>query len=234
MNIRHRLAAIAATAGLAATGLALAAPAANAATPAPQAASSVCKITGFTPSTITVGLKTTKIKFAPKTTGCKPTSWSISGDNFAVSNKDPYATFTAKQLTGKTEDVVVQASTKTRTTEVTYIDGLHFKAPTQFNTRTQASPEPAKKGHKINVQGQLAVVSYKQDAWTGYAGQNLKLQFKTKGGHYKTVKTVKSGQYGFAQTTVTAKKSGTYRFIFAGNSTATSAKASGDYVKVTK
>lgn len=45
MNIRHRLAAVIAV-GLAATGLALAAPAAQAA-PMPQAASKACKIEGI-------------------------------------------------------------------------------------------------------------------------------------------------------------------------------------------
>ena len=78
------------------------------------------------------------------------------------------------------------------------------------------------------------MVSYKQDAWTGYAGQSLKVQFEAKGGKYKTIKTVTSGEYGYTQTTVTAKKSGTWRMIYAGTSTATSAKARGDYVKVTK
>ena len=73
------------------------------------------------------------------------------------------------------------------------IDGLHLKAPAQFNTRTQAGPEPAKKGKKINVAGQLVVVSYKQNGWTGFVGQPLKVQFKARGGKYKTVKT---GEYG--------------------------------------
>ena len=74
--------------------------------------------------------------------------------------------------------------------------------------------------------GQLAVVSWKQNAWTGYAGQNLKVQFKPKGGHYKTVKNRQDpGEYGYTETTVTAKKSGTWRMIYAGTSTATSAKA---------
>jgi hypothetical protein len=111
------------------------------------------------------------------------------------------------------------------TKEVTFIDGLHLKAPAMFNTRTKASPEPAKEGHKITVIGQLAVAQWKQDGNTGYAGQPLKVQFKAKGGTYKTVT---SGEYGYAQTTVTAKKSGTWRMTFAGSSTATSATAEGD------
>jgi hypothetical protein len=200
MNIRHRVAAAVATVGLAATGLALAAPAAQAA-PLPQAAPKACKIEGISPSTVVVGLSPRKVKFTPITSGCKVTSWSIATDNFVVTNKDPYAT---------------------------------YKAPAMFNTRTKASPEPAKKGHKITVTGQLAVAVWKQNGYTGYAGQPLKVQFKAKGGKYKTVKTVTSGEYGYTQPTVTAKKSGTWRMTFAGSSTATSATARGDYVKVIK
>jgi hypothetical protein len=110
--------------------------------------------------------------------------------------------------------VVVQVTANTgQTKEATFIDGLHLKAAAQFNTRTQAGPEPAKKGKKINVAGQLVVVSYKQNGWTGFVGQPLKVQLKARGGKYKTVKT---GEYGYAQT-----------------STATSAIAKSDYVKVT-
>ena len=64
MNVRHRLAAAVATVGLAATGLALAAPAAQAA-PLPQAAPKVCKIEGISPSTVVVGLSPKKVKFTP-------------------------------------------------------------------------------------------------------------------------------------------------------------------------
>jgi hypothetical protein len=235
MNIRHRIAAAVATVGLAATGLALAAPAAQAA-PLPLTASKPCKIEGITPSTVTLGLSAKRVKFTPKVSDCKVTSWSIDTDSFSVTNKDPYATLNPSQIPAKSQDVVVEvtASNGLPTKEVTFVDGLHVKAPTMFNTRTKAGPEPVKKGKKITVTSQLAVVSYQQDAWTGYAGQPIKLQFKTKGGSYKTVKTVTSGEYGYTQTTVTAKKSGTWRMIFAGSSTATSSKASGDYVKVNR
>ena len=232
MTIRHRIAA-AATLGLVATGLALAAPTAQAA-PLPQAASKPCTISGITPSTVTLGLSPKKVEFTPKVSGCKVTSWSINTDSFSVTNKNPYATLKPSNVPSKSEDVVVEvtANNGRPTKEVTFVDGLHVKAPTMFNTRTKAGPEPAKKGTKITVTSQLAVVSWKQDAWTGYAGQPIKVQFKAKGGSYKTVKTVTSGEYGFTQTTVTAKKSGTWRMIFAGTSTATSSKARGDYVKV--
>ncbi len=59
------------------------------------------------------------------------------------------------------------------------------------------------------------------------------MQFRTKNGHYHTIKTTKTGQYGVAQTTVTAKKSGVWRMKFAGNC-GSAANARGDYVKVKK
>ena len=233
MNVRHRLAAAVATVGLAATGLALAAPAAQAA-PLPQAAPKVCKIEGISPSTVVVGLSPKKVKFTPEVSGCKVSSWSISTDSFQVTNKDPYATLIPAQLS-KVEDVVVEVNTPGQVTkEVTFVDGLHVLAPAMFNTRTKASPEPAKKGRKITVTGQLVVAVWKQNGYVGYAGQPLKVQFKASGGKYKTIKTVTSGEYGYTQTTVTAKKSGTWRMVFAGSSPATSATAKGDYGKVIK
>lgn len=234
MNIRHRLAAAIATVGLAATGLALAAPAAQAA-PMPQAAPKACKIEGISPNTVVVGLSPKKVKFTPITSGCKVTSWSIATDNFVVTNKDPYATLNPATLPKVADPVVeVTANNGLPTKEAAFVDGLHYKAPAVFNTRTKASPEPAKKGSKITVTGQLAVAQWSQNQYTGYAGQPLKVQFKAKGGKYKTIKTVTSGEYGYTQTTVTAKKSGTWRMTFVGSSTATSAVAKGDYVKVTK
>ena len=202
----------------------------------PQAAPRACTIKGITPSSVTLGLSAKKVKFTPVTSGCKVTSWSIATDSFVVTNKSPYATLNPLSAPEKTQDAVVEVTAHNGlpTKEVTFVDGLHLKAPTESNTRTKAGPEPAKKGHEITVSGQLVVVSWKQDAWTGYAGQNLKVQFKAKGGHYTTVKTVRSGEYGYTQTTVTAKKSGTWRTVYAGTADATSATARGDYVKVTR
>lgn len=182
-----------------------------------------------------VGLSPEKVKFTPITSGCKITSGSIATDNFVVTNKDPYATLTPATLPKVADPVVeVTANNGLPTKEAAFVDGLHYEAPAVFNARTKASPEPAKKGSKIVVTGQLAVAQWKQNHYTGYAGQPLKVQFKAKGGKYKTIKTVASGEYGYTQTTVTAEKSGTWRMTFAGSSTATSAVAKGDYVKVTK
>ncbi|MET1006169.1 MAG: hypothetical protein ABWX96_11495 [Propionibacteriaceae bacterium] len=232
MKIRQRLAAVIAMVGLASTGLALAAPAAQAA-PTTSAAPKACKIEGFTPSTVVVGLSPKKVKFTPKVSGCKVTSWSIATDNFIVTNKDPYATLVPAQLPKVADPVIeVTANNGLPTKEAAFVDGLHYKAPAVFNTRTKAGPEPVKKGKKITVTSQLAVAVWKQNGYTGYAGQRVKVQFRTKHGTYKTVKTVETGEYGYTQTTVTAKKSGDWRMVFAGNSSATSAKARGDYVKV--
>jgi hypothetical protein len=87
MTIRHRIAAAVATVGLAATGLVLVAPAAQAA-PLPQAAAKTCTIEGFTPGSVTLGLMPKEVKFAPKTSGCTVTSWSISTSSFQATNKN--------------------------------------------------------------------------------------------------------------------------------------------------
>lgn len=229
MKFQFRLAA--ATLGLAASGMALAAPAAQAA-PVAQVAPKACKITGFTPTTVVVGASAKKVKFKVKTSGCKVTSWSIGTSLFMATNTNPTVTIKPSQLSGP-EDVVVEAGGAGGTsTEKAYLNGLRFKANTVFNTRTKAGPEPITKGKKITVKGQLAVADWTNGDYDGYTGQTVRVQFRTKNGSYQTVKTVKTGQYGVAQTTVTAKKSGVWRMKFAGNAGADAAKARGDYVKV--
>jgi hypothetical protein len=232
MTIRSRVAATVATVGLAISALALSGAAAQAA-PQPQAAPRPCVVKGITPDVVTVGLTPRKVKITPRVSGCSVAAWSINTSAFSVTNKDPYTMLNPANLGSKTQDVVVEVTpTHGTVKEVTFVDGFHVKAPTMFNTRTKAGPEPARKGKKITVTSQLAVVSYSQ-GWTGYAGQPINVQFKAKGSSYKTVKTVPSGEYGYTQTTVTAKKSGTWRMVFAGSATAASAAARGDYVKVT-
>ncbi len=233
MNINHRLAAASATLGLVAAGLALATPAAQAA-PVEQAvpqAAKACKITGFSPTTVTVGSSPKKVKFTVKTSGCKTTSWSVGTSLFMATKENPTVTIKPSQLSGP-QDVVVEAASGGSSTEKAYLNGLRFKADTMFNTRTKAGPEPITKGKKITVQTQLAVADWKAGGFTGYTGQTLRVQFRAKNGSYHTVKTVKTGEYGVAQTTVTAKKSGVWRMVFKGNSGAASSNARGDYVKV--
>ncbi len=98
---------------------------------------------------------------------------------------------------------------------------------------TNASPEPVKKGKTLTVTGALTRANWDTNAYAGYTGQSVKLQFKKKGASaYTTVKTVKSGSRGALKTTVTASADGYFRYSFAGTSTTPSVTATSDYVDV--
>ncbi len=230
MKIQFRLAAAITAIGLAAISSALVAPAAQAA-PAVQAAPKSCKITGFRPTTVKVGASPKKVKFKVKTKNCNVTWWSVSTDVFAATKDKPTVTIDPSQLSGA-EDVLVSVEASTTDIQKGYVNGLRFKARTTFNTRTKAGPEPITKGKKITVKGQLVRADWKNGDYDGYSGVTVRVQFRTKNGHYRTVKKIKSGQYGVAMTKVTARTSGVWRMKFSGSSGASASNARGDYVKV--
>ena len=95
-----------------------------------------------------------------------------------------------------------------------------------------AAPEPVVKGKTLTVKGKLTRANWESLKYTGYAGQTVQLQFKADGGSYKNVKAITSGTGGALSTTVTATKSGTYRFVFAGTASTAAKSSVGDHVTV--
>ncbi|MFI9152385.1 DUF5707 domain-containing protein [Streptomyces sp. NPDC053367] len=95
-----------------------------------------------------------------------------------------------------------------------------------------AAPEPVAKGNPITITGVLSRVNWNDSRYYRYAGQPVRLQFRTPTGHYATVKTVTAGSTGYLRTTVTAARDGYWRYSFAGNTTTGPANAPGDYVDV--
>ncbi|MET9899501.1 calcium-binding protein [Streptomyces sp. NPDC006446] len=96
---------------------------------------------------------------------------------------------------------------------------------------TQASPEPVVKGHTLTVTGTLTRANWDTNAYAGYSGQSVALQFKKSGSStYTTVKTVSTDSSGKLRTTVTANATGTWRWKFAGTGTTSGATAYGDSV----
>ncbi|MEU8929903.1 calcium-binding protein [Streptomyces sp. NPDC048409] len=94
-----------------------------------------------------------------------------------------------------------------------------------------ASPEPVRKGATLAVTGKLSRANWDDNAYHGYAGQSVKLQFRKAGtSTYTTVKTVTSSSTGALRTTVAASADGYWRYAFAGTTTTASATAAGDYV----
>ncbi|MGW7240974.1 hypothetical protein [Streptomyces sp. NPDC054804] len=96
-----------------------------------------------------------------------------------------------------------------------------------------ASPEPVRKGRTVTVTGRLTRADWESGGYTGYQGQQVRLQFRKKGGStYTTLKTVTSGSGGTLRTTTTAKADGYFRFLFPGTATTGPATAAGDFVDV--
>lgn len=94
-----------------------------------------------------------------------------------------------------------------------------------------ASPEPVSKGTTLTVTGKLSRANWDDNAYHGYTGQSVQLQFRKAGtSTYTTVKTVTTNSTGNLRTTVTASSDGYWRYAFAGTTTTASAKAAGDYV----
>ncbi|MFF7881142.1 hypothetical protein ACFZDJ_24620 [Streptomyces sp. NPDC007896] len=104
-----------------------------------------------------------------------------------------------------------------------------------------ATPEPVRKGGTLTFTGRLTRPDWNTTevdgtkAVVGYSGQPVKLQFKKSGGtSYSTLKTITSGTDGKLKTTVTANTSGTWRWLFAQNSTSSAATSTGDGVTLLK
>ncbi|MFE1950644.1 MULTISPECIES: calcium-binding protein [Streptomyces] len=98
-------------------------------------------------------------------------------------------------------------------------------------TATQATPEPVVKGRTLTVTGTLTRASWDSNAYWGYAGKSVSLQFKKSGtSTYTTVKSATTDSAGKLKTTLTANASGTWRWKFAGSGTTSPVTATGDSV----
>ncbi|WP_155059012.1 hypothetical protein [Streptomyces blattellae] len=96
-----------------------------------------------------------------------------------------------------------------------------------------AAPEPVRKGRTITVTGKLSRANWDTNAYAGYGGQKVVLQFRKKGTtNYTNVKGITSTSTGALKTTVTASSDGYYRFTFAGTATTAPTTVAGDFVDV--
>jgi hypothetical protein len=102
---------------------------------------------------------------------------------------------------------------------------------TQFDGTFDASPEPVRKGRHIKVSATLSTADWNDGIWAG-VDADVKIQFRAAGQtSYKTVKTV-TATAGQVDTTVTAKRSGTWRASYAGSDGTAASSSNSDYVKV--
>jgi len=95
-----------------------------------------------------------------------------------------------------------------------------------------AGPEPVAKGGTLTVTGRLTrATTDEATAFTGYASQPVKLQFRKSGSStYTTVKTAYTDSSGYLKTTTTANSAGYWRWSYAGSATVASVNATGDGV----
>lgn len=108
-----------------------------------------------------------------------------------------------------------------------------FKLLKRSKLTVNASPEPVAKNSTITVTGKLTRANWATKKYAAYAGQKVKLQFAKAGSSsWTTVKTISSSPTGVLKTTTKAGVDGTYRYVYAGNSTTSSVASAGDYVDV--
>ncbi|MEU6835146.1 MULTISPECIES: hypothetical protein [Streptomyces] len=105
----------------------------------------------------------------------------------------------------------------------------------QRNSRltVNASPEPVAKGKTITVTGKVTRANWETRKYASYGGRHVSLQFKPSGSaSYTTVKKVYANSSGNLKTTVKASKTGTWRWVYHGNTTTGASTSSGDTVVV--
>ncbi|MER5898352.1 hypothetical protein [Streptomyces sp. NPDC001876] len=107
-----------------------------------------------------------------------------------------------------------------------------FKMKRAATLTTDAAPEPVKKGGTLTVTGKLSRANWTDRKYHGYTKQVVKLQYKTPGGSYHTVKTATTDSVGRLKTTVKASASGSWRWAFLGTTTTMKVVSTGDAVTV--
>ncbi|MER7576992.1 calcium-binding protein [Streptomyces sp. NPDC126514] len=96
-----------------------------------------------------------------------------------------------------------------------------------------AGPEPIAKGRTLTISGKLSRANWDTLDYRGYTNQPVKLQFRKAGTTtYTTAKTIYTSSTGGLTSTVTASADGYWRWYFAGTSTTSAVKATGDFVDV--
>ncbi|MFI1221052.1 MULTISPECIES: hypothetical protein [unclassified Streptomyces] len=115
------------------------------------------------------------------------------------------------------------------------IDDKGMTVYVQRNSRltVNASPEPVSKGRTITVTGKVTRANWETRKYGSYGGRTVSLQFKPSGAaSYTTVKKVLANGSGALKTTVKASRTGTWRWVYYGNTTTGASTSSGDNVVV--
>ena len=240
----RRLPALAAAVALVATGLTLSAP-------STARADEFCEyqdttkptITGYAPTSVTIGLTSKLVGFSVKATdNCPIDYWSIS-------TPDEYFFYATKDAPKETISVPYDNDDAGSTAaDVTAYDQAYNEQKRRLTfrllrhtrwTSLNASPEPVKKGKNVTITASLQRADWEKDAYVRFGGsaQRATVQFKAKNStKWTNVKRVGFTSTGRVSTKLAAKgttgRDGSYRIHIAGSSTYSAATSKADYVDV--
>ncbi|MGW5369728.1 hypothetical protein ACWER6_28340 [Streptomyces sp. NPDC004009] len=111
--------------------------------------------------------------------------------------------------------------------------GLTVDVKRKSRLTVNASPEPVSKDKTITVTGKVTRANWETKKYASYGDRLVNLQFKPAGtASYTTVKKVYANGSGDLRTTVKASKTGTWRWVYHGNTTTGPSASSGDNVVV--
>jgi hypothetical protein len=112
-------------------------------------------------------------------------------------------------------------------------EGLTVHVKRNSRLTVNASPEPVSEDRTITVTGKVTRADWETRKYASYGGRLVSLQFKPAGtASYTTVKKVYANGSGDLRTTVKASKTGTWRWVYYGNTTTGPSMSSGDNVVV--
>ena len=201
------------------------------------ASAATCTVTGITPASVTVGLSPVTRTWGVRTGGCTVEHWYVLIDRAYVIADSAAPTWAIDPA------YLVNGDAGTSYADVTVLsdDGEDTEATAPFTLKRRATwgstlnagPEPVKKGKKITVLGTLGRADWTRNAYVGYSGQRVRVQFRAaKTTTWTTVKTVITGTSGKVSTTITASRDGAWRLYYGGNSVTAAATSKADYVDV--
>jgi hypothetical protein len=208
-------------------------------TTTPAQADVPCTIESFSPSRVTLGLTPapTLKTFTVRTSGCLLTNWTLEGDPFYVFNASPQWPFQPlfNDEAGP-RYVTIEADTADHDTHhKVFVNGFSLLRRTEWQAGTvKPSAGSVKKGEPISLTGRLRVVDWDIQHYVAYAHRTVSVQFTSPSGAYTTVKTTTTSSTGWVNVTVAPAATGSWRFVYWGNSVAAATTSAGGVVKVVR
>ena len=218
--------------------------------PSPVSADDLCAIedrtpptiTGFGPTTVTLGLEAKPVQFTVQAKDdCGISGWSIDTPErflFFVYQESPIDTV----VPFRNKDAGLTAAHVRVSDQAYNVELRRFTFQLLRQTRWQkanAAPEPVKRGDRITIKGTLHRADWLKKKYVRYGGtaQQATVQFRARGSNdWIPVKTVEFASTGRISTQVTVKREvardGWYRLHFAGTANSSPSVSAPDYVDV--